>query len=225
MKILGIDTSSKFLSIALTEDSNIIVEHSLLLDRRHSSLLVPEISKILKKKNLSIDDIDAFIVGLGPGSFTGLRIGVSTIKGFGITTKKPCIGVSSIDALALNANGNESTIVPIIDAKRQNLYSAIYKKEKYQTVKKTDYLLLNIDTLMKKIKKEAVFLGDGINLYRQKITQFNKKAVFLEEEYWYPKSSNLIKLGLRKIKGYKKSDLNKLNPIYLYPKDCQVRRP
>ena len=225
MKILGIDTSSKFLSIALAETDSIIIEESHLLDRSHSSLLVPKISQMLKKKSLSIDDVDAFIIGLGPGSFTGLRIGVSAVKGFGLATGKPCIGVSSIDALALNVDVKKSMIVPVIDAKRENLYSAIYERKNNHIVKKTGYLLLGVNELMKKVKKEAVFLGDGIYLYGEKIQKLNKKAVFLEEKCWYPKSSNLIKLGITKIKKYKRKDLSRLNPIYLYPKDCQIKLP
>jgi len=223
LKILGIDTSSKYLSIALSEDDSIIVEHSFLLDRKHSSLLIPKINQMLKEKNVPIGNIDAFVVGLGPGSFTGLRIGVSTVKGFGLASGKPCIGVSSIDALALNVDTEHSTIVPVIDAKRENLYSAIYEIKNNRINRKTNHLLLKIDEILKKVKKEAVFLGDGIDLYREKITQLNKKAVFLEDSYWYPKAGNLIKLGITKIKKYKKRDLARLNPIYLYPKDCQVR--
>ena len=224
MKILGIDTSSKYLSIALSEDDSIIAEHSFLLDRKHSSLLIPKISQMLEENNISLSNIDAFIVGLGPGSFTGLRIGVSTVKGFGIATGKPCIGVPSLDALALNVDEKKSIIVPVIDAKRENLYSAVYERKNNRIIKKTNHLLLGVNELMKKVKKEAVFLGDGIELYKNKIAQLNKRAVFLEDKYWYPKASNLIRLGIAKIKKYKRKDLSKLNPIYLYPKDCQVRK-
>ena len=223
MKILGIDTSSKILSIALSEDKNILKEETHLLDRKHSSLLVPKIEKMLKDKNLSINDIDMFVIGLGPGSFTGLRIGVSTVKGFGIATKKLCVGVSSLDALALNANEGD-LIVPILDAKREKVYSAIYKKEKNRIIKKSKHLLLSIDELMKKIKEKTVFLGDGIMLYEKRIRHFNKKAVFLKEECWYPKASNLIKLALLNGKNMKRANLSKLDPIYLYPKDCQVKK-
>lgn len=208
------------MSIALSEGKDIIIEEMHLLERRHSSLLIPKIKEMLKKVSFSIDGVDAFVIGLGPGSFTGLRIGVSAVKGFGIATKKPCVGVASIDAIAMNAGEKEASVVPIIDAKRQNVYGAIYKKG----VKKSKYLLLKIDELLKKIKGPVVFLGDGIDLYREKIEKRNKKAVFLNEKYWYPRASNLIKLALPKIKRYKNRDLNKLDPIYLYPKDCQVKR-
>ena len=181
MKILGIDTSTKTLSIALNEDRKTITEKSLLLDRRHSSLMIPYIKAMLEKNGFSIETVDAVVVGLGPGSFTGLRIGVSVVKGFGLALKKPCIGIASIDALAMNVD-KDATIVPIIDAKRENLYSAIYKKKKGRLVKKTPPLLLGVPRLMKKIKGPAIFLGDGITLYRDKIQDLNKDAIFLDEE-------------------------------------------
>jgi len=223
MKILGIDTSSKFLSIAISDNDKIILEESHLLDRKHSSEMVPKIEELLKKIGISIDKIDAFIVGLGPGSFTGLRIGVSAVKGFGVAAKKPCIGVASIDAIASGVRGPYKTIVPIIDAKRMQVYYGIYRKKGYRVIGLSGYRVAPIEKLMDKVKTEAVFLGDGVGLYREKIKRLNKKAVFLEEEYWYPSSGNLIKLGYDRIKRRKKIGLDDLIPIYLYPKDCQVK--
>jgi len=225
LKILGIDTSSKALSIALSRGRDVIIEESYVLERRHSSLLVPKIKEMLGKVNASIDDVAAFVVGVGPGSFTGLRIGVSTIKGLGIATKRPCIGIPSIDSMALNADGAAKIICPVIDAKRGQVYSAIYKRENARVVRKSDYLLLGIDRLMKRVKAPAIFLGDGLALYRDRIQHLNKNAIFLDEAYWYPRANNLIRLGFGRIKRYKKMDLTRLRPIYLYPKDCQVRKP
>jgi tRNA threonylcarbamoyladenosine biosynthesis protein TsaB len=225
LKILGIDTSSKFLSIALAEDSDIIKEESFLLDRTHSSELVPKIKELLKKSRVAIKKIDGFVIGLGPGSFTGLRIGVSAVKGFGIASGKPCVGIASIDAIACNAMDEDAIIVPVIDAKRNQVYSAIYRKEGSLVIKESEYLLLPIEKLMKNIKGEAVFLGDGLSLYRDKIKSLNREAIFLEEKCWYPAAGNLIKLGLSKIGKAKKPNLAKLVPLYLYPEDCQVKKP
>ena len=262
MKILGIDTSSKFLNIALSEDENIIKEESYLLDRRHASQLVPKVKELLKKYRTPISKIDVFIIGLGPGSFTGLRIGVSAIKGFGIASGKPCIGVASIDSIACNAQENNKDIIPIIDAKRGQVYAAIYRRKGNKVARLSDYLILPIEKLLKKveprglklvtpnsllpmgrnpepeghlsidsspwpsgewIKDAPVFLGDGVPLYRNNISSINKKAVFLEEEYWYPGAGNLIKLGFSK--KAKKINLAKLIPLYLYPENCQIRKP
>jgi len=224
LKILGIDTSSGFLSIAVSDDNNIIKEENHLLERKHSSLLIPKIIEMLEAQGISIGDIGAFIVGLGPGSFTGLRIGVSAIKGFGLALGRPCVGVASMDAMALNAKDKAGLIVPVIDAKRGNVYSAIYRERKGSVKRNSGYLLLKVKDLMKKIKTPAVFLGDGQALYGEEIKRYNKDVVFLGEEYWYPKASALIRLGYPGIKKFKKNDLSRLNPIYLYPRDCQVRK-
>lgn len=224
MKILGIDTSSKFLSIAVSENNDIIKEENLLLDRQHSSLLVPKIKELLKGVNLSIGEVDVFVVGLGPGSFTGLRIGVSAVKGFGIALGKPCIGVASIDAMALNVDDREGQIVPVIDAKRNNVYSAIYVRKNSRITKRSKHLLLKIEDLMKKVKGPAIFLGDGVSLYKKNIERLSKGSIFLEERYWYPRAFNLIRLAFPEAKKNKKRGLSRLNPIYLYPRDCQVKK-
>lgn len=224
LKILGIDTSSRVLSIAFGKDDSIAIEENHLLDKMHSSFLIPKIKGLLDKAGVSIEEVDGFIVGLGPGSFTGLRIGVSAVKGFGIAMKKPCIGIPSIDCIAMNADGKSALVVPIIDAKRNQVYCGIYKKEKDSLIRKSNYLLLDIDRLLKKIKGDAVFLGDGIDLYKDRIIHVNKKLSFLDEDCWYPKAGNLIRLGFDKIKNNRKSNLSMLQPIYLYPKDCQVRK-
>ena len=268
MKILGIDTSSKFLNIALSEDEDIIKEESHLLDRRQASQLIPIVKELLHKSKTPVKRIDAFVIGLGPGSFTGLRIGVSAIKGFGIATGKPCIGVASIDAIACNAGENDRDIIPIIDAKRGQVYAAIYRRKAGRVVRLSDYMVLPVAKLLKKmeptraiprlrsgwlmdgersrtkargslggilspdlsyrgecIKREPVFLGDGVSLYRENILSADKKAIFLEEQYWYPGAGNLIRLGFSRIKKAKKPCLDKLTPLYLYPDDCQVRKP
>lgn len=228
MKILGIDTSSKVLSIALTKGRELITEETILADRKHSALLVPKIKELLERSGSGIADVDVFVVGTGPGSFTGLRIGVSALKGFGIATAKPCIGVPSIDAIALNVKEDSKLIAPIIDAKRENLYSAIYMRKKGRLIRKSQLLLLTVQELMKKInairnRSPVFFLGDAIALYREKMLHISNEAVFLGEEYWYPRASNLIQLALGRIDRIKKMDLAKLKPIYLYPKNCQVK--
>ena len=172
MKILGIDTSSKFLNIALSEDEDIIREESHLLDRKHASELAPKVKELLKKYRTPINKIDVFIIGLGPGSFTGLRIGVSTIKGFGIASGKPCIGVASIDSIACNAQENNKDIIPIIDAKRGQVYAAIYRRKGNKVTRLSDYLVLPIEKLLKKVKRDSVFLGDGVSLYKDKIANY-----------------------------------------------------
>lgn len=224
MKILAFDTSSKYLSIGLADGEKLITQEEHLLDRQHSGLMLPKIKAMLEKIRMPINKIDAFVVGLGPGSFTGLRIGVSSVKGFGIALKKPCVGVPSIDAIAMNAVVDNGIIVPVIDAKRGNVYSALYKRKGDQVIRLSGYQVIGIEKLMRRIKSHAIFLGDGIVLYGDKIKEIDKKAVLLEEKYWYPSAFNLIKLAIPVFSKAKTADLSKLRPMYLYPKDCQIKK-
>ncbi len=187
-------------------------------------MLVPMIDYALKFLRLRFKDIDGFILGIGPGSFTGLRVGVATVKGFGLATKKPCIGVPSIDALANCVDADKKWIVPIIDAKKNQVYSALYRYKDGNIKRYSDYLLLPIERLLKKIKGNAVFLGDGLKIFKEKLLSLKKDSEFLPEDFWYPKASELIRLGRDKIKRYKESDLNKLLPLYIYPKECQITK-
>ncbi|PJC47820.1 MAG: hypothetical protein CO035_05605, partial [Candidatus Omnitrophica bacterium CG_4_9_14_0_2_um_filter_42_8] len=113
----------------------------------------------------------------------------------------------------------------IIDAKRGQVYAAIYRRKAGRVKRLSDYMLLPVAELLKKIKREPVFLGDGVSLYRENILSADKKAIFLEEKYWYPEAGNIIRLGFSRIKKAKKPGLDKLTPLYLYPDDCQVRKP
>ena len=224
MIFLAIDSSSRFFSAAISEDKKLISERNIELERRLSEGLLSVIKDLLKKSGTSLDKIHGFCVGLGPGSFTGLRIGVSTMKGLAFSLKKPLLGVSSLDALAYNAKGFRGLICPIIDAKRENLYSCLYEYNKDRLVKKSSYLLIDLKSLIKKINKPAVFLGDGINLYKKQISQEIKEALFLPSDFWYPKASIIARLGLEKLARAKNFDSARIRPLYLYPKECQITK-
>ncbi len=223
MLILGMDTSSDVLSIALAKDKKIIFEHSEDSVKKHSSMLVPMIGSILDLMKFKLKDIDGFIIGIGPGSFTGLRVGVATVKGFGLATGKPCIGIPSIDAIANFVEIEKKWIVPVIDAKKNQIYSALYRYKDGMAKRYSEYLLLSIERLLKKIKGDAIFLGDGVRIFKEKISSLKKDSEFFPEDFWYPRASELIRLGRDKIERYKESDLNRLLPLYIYPKECQIK--
>jgi len=123
MKIFAIDTTVKTAAAALVEDGKLIVEYSLNTDT-HSTTLLPMISAILEHSGTKVSDIDLFAVSAGPGSFTGVRIGVSTVKGLAFADNIPCAGVSSLEALAMNFTGIRGTIVPVINARNRMVYTA-----------------------------------------------------------------------------------------------------
>lgn len=168
MKILCIDTSSKLCSVAVLENTTLINKLELDNGLTHSETLMPLIKKLLESINLCLKDIDLLVSDIGPGSFTGIRIGVATCKAFSDSLNIPCVGISSLEVLAHNIT-NDSLICSTIDCKNDNCYFALYKLEKgiYSILeepcaKSVDEVL---DLLNKQYSNKNIeFIGDGIPL-------------------------------------------------------------
>ncbi len=126
MRILAIDTSSFPASVAVLENGVILGEHIIRNKKKHSQMIMVMTENMLKELGLDIADIELFAVSKGPGSFTGLRIGISTVRAFAQALKKPAVGVSSLEAIAYNFSGHEGIIVPMTDALRDEVYTAAY---------------------------------------------------------------------------------------------------
>jgi tRNA threonylcarbamoyladenosine biosynthesis protein TsaB len=231
VKILGIDTSTKFLCLGIYDNGR-VYEYNLEAGTRLSDLLMPTIKRILDNLGWNACDIDYFACGLGPGSFTGLRVGMSAVKGMAWTVRKPVIGVPTLDTIANNAPNRDGIIMPVIDAKRNLVYSGIYKVKDGIPERAAPYMLLGIDELLKKIKTKIfrgkqnnIFIcGDGINLYKEKILGNFSGVSLMDKDCWYPKGHNIIKLALEKIKEKKIGNPFNIKPVYLYPKECQIRK-
>lgn len=223
MKILGIDTTTRFLCLGLYVDGR-FYEYSLETGRSLSALLVPTIQRVIAAAGLKIPDIDYFACGLGPGSFTGMRIGIATIKGLSIVRNKPVVGISTLDILAENAPVNNALIVPAIDARRGLIYCGSYKREQQGLLKrKSEYLLLNLDEFIKKFNSKPIVIGDAAVLYGDKMLSRIKGATILDKDYWFPKAHNLLSLALAKIRARRFSSAQTIKPIYLYPQECQIK--
>ena len=223
MKILAVETSTLVGSIALIEDGQLLTEHQIEIKTTYSDSLFPLIDRALQNVSISIHEIDGYATAIGPGSFTALRIGLSVIKGLALAAGKPMVGIPSLDGLANNLCFNDLMICPILNARRGEVYTAFYKRGNGHVLKKlTPDRVVNPQILLNEIGGEIIFLGDGIKLYRFQITRKVKKCVFLDESTWYPRANNLIQASLNLIRKKTFVDINKLKPIYLYPKECQI---
>ena len=127
MKILGIDSSGIVASVAVVENDNLIAEYTVNYKKTHSQTLLPMLDEIAKMTELDLNTVDAIAVAAGPGSFTGLRIGSATAKGLGLALKKPLVGVPTVEALAYNLYDTAGLICPIMDARRSQVYTGIYR--------------------------------------------------------------------------------------------------
>ena len=222
MKILGIDTTTKFLCLGIYDNGK-IYEYNLEVERKLSLLLAKTIKRVLDTLGWKPRDIDYFVSGLGPGSFTGVRTGLATVKALSFSLNKPLIGICTLDILAENAKGKKDTIIPIIDAKRNLIYCSVYKNRNGRLIRAKPYMLLDEKELFKLIRPNSVILADALNLYKDKFLKHARGLTILDKDYWYPKAYNIIQLALERIKKKKFDNTFKVKPIYLYPKECQIR--
>jgi tRNA threonylcarbamoyl adenosine modification protein YeaZ len=224
MKILAIDTSTSRLCLGLHIDGK-FYEYSLQTGRKLSAVLVPAIQRVIEAAKLKIADIDYFACGLGPGSFTGMRIGLATIKGLSVIRNKPVVGISSLDILAKNAVSAAAgrLIITALDARRSLIYCSSYKYEQYSLKRKSEYALLSLEELVKKFPGKSVILGDAAALYGQALLTRMKNTTILDKDYWNLQAHNLMELALAKIKAKQFSSALTVKPIYLYPKECQIK--
>ncbi|MDD4907871.1 MAG: tRNA (adenosine(37)-N6)-threonylcarbamoyltransferase complex dimerization subunit type 1 TsaB [Candidatus Omnitrophica bacterium] len=224
MVILGIDTSSKMMCIAAQDGSGKVYELRLEAGRKLSTILAPNIKRILDSLKLVLKDVDYFACATGPGSFTGIRIGLSTVKALAFAAGKPVIGISSLDILAMNASGLKGMICPVVDAKRGLIYYSLYRA-KPSLKRLISYRLGSPDEMLKaKLKAPCVFLGDGLKLYKDDISAGVRGAEFLDGEFSYPRPGNIIALARKRVETKQTVSSFKLEAIYLYPKECQIRK-
>jgi tRNA threonylcarbamoyladenosine biosynthesis protein TsaB len=227
MNILAIESSSKALSVAVARCGRLKSELASTKTFKNEHI-INFIKKALAKARLSLSDIDYIAVGLGPGSFTGLRVGLATAQGLSLALKVKIIGIGSLDILAAGIEGRyKADICTIVDAKRSSVYACIFKNRNSGSSslpdKKMKYSLLGYRQLTDKLKGAIVFVGDGLPLCENIIrTNTAIKPVFARPDFWYPKAGVLALMAQELIASNKIGDKIIL-PIYLYPKECQVK--
>lgn len=215
MKILAIDTSNRPLSVAILEDKRLLAETTTNVLRNHSTTLMPIVEDLLKKAATTIQEIDRFVVAKGPGSYTGLRIGVTTAKTFAFTLNKELVGVSSLKVLAANYKNTNRVIVPLFDARRQNVFAGVYRWENGELVNVMPDRHISLEKLQEKLKdNEVVFIGEDAIKLEKEISEFfaGEDYIFAEGKDNYPSA---MVLG---VSGQKESVVENINdfiPDYL----------
>lgn len=174
MKVLGLDSSGLVASVAVVEEDNLLAEYTVNYKKTHSQTLLPMLDEIAEMIQLDLSSVDAIAAAAGPGSFTGLRIGSATAKGLGLALKKPLIPVPTLDALAYNLYDHKDIICPIMDARRNQVYTGIYVFENHQMQVLQESEAYDIEELIEKLNtlgKAVVFLGDGVAVYKEVIKE------------------------------------------------------
>ena len=215
MKILAVETSSSVASVAIVDDDKLVCEGILNNKLTHSQTLMPMVDDVFKKSELTPEDIDLFAVAEGPGSFTGLRIGVTTIKGLAHACDKPVCGVNTLEALAYNLPFCPYIIAPIMDARREQVYNAFYKWENGILSEIAAPRAISLDDCLRElleIGEIVVFLGDGVPVFRDKI-----KAALKEQAKFAPQlaCSQRAACVAEAAKNKETKYYGELSPVYL----------
>ena len=223
MKTLAFDTSTKILTIALSDDDNIVASFHEDVGIRHSEILAPTIKDLLDSAGWKMKDIRLVSVGMGPGSFTGLRIAAATVKGIASGMPIKISAVPTMDAIAEGVAQSfdvGASVSPLLDARKGKVYACVYDVNGGKVNRKTDELLVTIDDLMDSLKEETVFFGDAIEKYKE-VLDSCKFAKYDENVDWYPNASIVARIGVERQEELAVT-AEDLEPLYLHSKECNI---
>ena len=226
MKILGIDTSSLAASVAVIEDDKLICEYTINTKKTHSQKLMPMIENMLNISDIDINDIDLIAVCEGPGSFTGLRIGMSTAKAISHISKQPIITVNSVELLAGSMDMCDKHICSILDAQRTQVYTGKYKYENNELIEVEAVDVKEIDDLLSEIsdtEEEWIILGEAVYKYKQKINEIDN--IFIPSpSHNINRASSLCAIAINKYnKDVDVHNCYSVEPLYIRKSQAEVQ--
>lgn len=225
MKILAIETSTMLGGVAIMDDSEgLIIEMKLHVKSTHSERLMTEVEHALSQADMSISDMDVFGVAIGPGSFTGLRIGLSTVKGFSYATGKPIVSVPSLEAFAWNFPYSAHPVCTMFDARKKEAYAAVFRWENGGFVRLVPELSISPVDLLKCLNGTVLFAGEGAQLYRDLIIGIaGEQALFPPRHSMVPSPANVAYLGLKKALEGDFSEPVSLVPLYIRKSEAEIK--
>ena len=216
MKILAIDTTGQVASIAIVNEEKIIGEYTINYKLTHSQTIMPMIDELIKIINEDIQTIDYIACSQGPGSFTGLRIGIATAKGLALGLNKKIVPVPTLDALAYNIFETDKIICPIMDARKSEVYTSLYKWEYNKLQNITGHIVVNIEEIIEKANKfdkKVIFLGDAVQIYKEKII-YNKNFILAPSFCNMQRASTVGCLAIDIVNNVSLNEKS-LEPIYI----------
>ena len=223
MKVLAVDTATASCSVAVIDNSSVCAELTTRKKQTHSKHLMTSIDSVLKSADCRAGDLDGFAVTVGPGSFTGLRIGMATIKGLASAVDKPVVGVSTLETLAWQCSDRTRLICPLLDARKAEVYGATYRFSKDRLIQQSAACAVQPEAFVRQINQSCVFIGSGARLYRSKI-----EDVMRDKAYFVPAEQNLIRastIGFISLKQFKINKAVKaadLKPFYIRKSDAEL---
>ncbi len=225
MIILSLDTSATVASAALCDGERLLAEYTLNNGNTHSETLLPMVESLLTHFGISTDDIDIFASSTGPGSFTGVRIGVATLKGLAFGKNKPCVSVSTLEAIAENLCVYKGLICPVMNARRSQVYTALFRSDGEKLTRLTPDSAISIaelDELLAKYAEPVAFCGDG---YGITVSALKKTEVYpVPERLRHQSAYSVAQVALRNYLAGNYTDDAKLTVTYLRPSQAERER-
>ncbi|MGD9173658.1 MAG: tRNA (adenosine(37)-N6)-threonylcarbamoyltransferase complex dimerization subunit type 1 TsaB [Desulfobacterales bacterium] len=223
MKILAVDTATTSCSVAVIDNSSVCAELTTHKKQTHSKHLMTSIDLVLKTADCGAGDLDGFAVTVGPGSFTGLRIGMATIKGLASAVDKPVAGVSTLETLAWQCGAQTRLICPLLDARKAEVYAATYRLKNDHLIPETPACAVQPEAFVLDIREPCVFIGSGAQLYQNKIQDaLGDKAVFVPDDQNFIRASKVAFLSLKRFKANETVGVTDLTPFYIRKSDAEL---
>lgn len=225
MKVLGIETSTYSESLAVVEDDIVLAEFSLNNGSWHSEKLLPMIEWLLKEAGIDKKKLDGIAISMGPGSFTPLRIGISTAKGIAFSLGIPVVGISSLEVLAWNLLFTPLKICSIIDAKKGEVFAAFFKSNDGNLRRESEDILCSPQHIYGMINERTVFIGSGALLYKDYLKDsLGERAMFCSLNFNLPRVSNCALLGAKMLKNGYRDNVSILAPQYLKRAEAEISK-
>ncbi len=219
MKIIGMDSSGLTASVAIVEDSTLVAEYSVNYKKTHSQTLVPMLDEISRMTELDLSTVDAVAIAKGPGSFTGLRIGSATAKGLGLALNIPIVEIPTTDGLAYNFVGTDRLVCPIMDARREQVYTGLYEFEDDELKVLLPATAEPVETTIERVNaynRPVIFSGDGVKVFKEKIEELIKVPVlFAPASKCMQSAASIATLGVKYMSAGKCVPASEHVPDYL----------
>ncbi len=219
MKVLAVDTSSTVAAVAVMDEGGLLGEYSLNYGKTHSQRLMPMIEELLGGLGMTPADVDLYAASSGPGSFTGLRIGITTIKAMAYAQSKPVISIPTLDALALNISGTSGLVCPVMDARNRQVYTALYQNSSAGVTNITEYMGIMVEELVQMIKdknSDVVFVGEAVALYREYFKEsLGERCSFAPPSLMLQRAASVAQLALERAGEGKTESCYDMTPFYL----------
>lgn len=225
MLVLGIDTATRIASVGLVSEGRVLAEEARLAAANHTETLLPLILRVLELAGRSLPEVHGLSVSIGPGSFTGLRIALGTVKGFAYALKQKVVGVATLEALARTVTDWEGHICPVLDARKGEVYTARFHRHRSgQFTRLSPDLVVSPREFFSRLEDPCAFLGDGLERYGECLQeQCGPKARLLPFASHHPRGGVIARMGWERLHRGEADDLGALAPCYVRKPDAEFK--